>query len=158
MPKSSRVKHNAQPHWNKGLAIVLLIERVEIKSKVFRGFAMKHLCPNGSRSFLLLFFDFLKVLATFGTRPQQKPRENQQKQTFKRFSPSTSRFGSFVFFASSFFLLLLGEDKKNLSEHLWRSLIDTCISSFSEMLAFRIQFHCKVVLHIFSLKQLDAVK
>ena len=139
MPKSSRVKHNAKPHWNIRLAILVLIERVEIKSKVFRGFAMKHLCPNGSCSFLLLFF--LIFSATFVTRPQQKPRENQQKETLKRFSPSTSRFGSF--FCLLIFLLLLGEDKKNLSEHLWRSLIDTCISSYQRCWHFASNFIAK---------------
>ena len=129
-------------HWNIRLAILLLIECVEIKSKVFRGFAMKHLCPNGSCSFFLLFFDFLKVFATLGTRPQQKPPENQRKETFKRFSPSTSRFGSF-FFCILIFLLLLGEDKTNLSEHLWRKLIDTCISSYQRCWHFASNFIAK---------------
>ena len=136
-------------HWNIRLAILLLIEYVEIKSKVFRGFAMKHLCPNGSCSFFLLFFMiFSRFLPLLG----HDPNKNLEKTNEKKHSNVSGLVpaGLEVFFWPPHFFATFGRRQK---ESLRASLavFDRYLHLFvSEMLAFRIQFHCKVVLHIFS--------
>ena len=116
MPKSSRVKHNAQPHWNKGLAIVLLIERVEIKSKAFRGFAMKHLCPNGSRS-VLLFFIFSRFLPLLGQDPN-KNLEKTNKNKHSNVSALVPAGLEVLFFLPAQFFCYFWEKTKRISRSI----------------------------------------
>ena len=165
MLKSSRAKNNAQPHWNIRLAILLLIEHVEIKG--LQGFcnethfAMKHLCPNKSCIFCFCFL-FPQGFCYFWEKDQKTSRKptKTQKQTIKQqvwqvfFLPRFSRF-----FAT------FGRGQKE-SLRTYMAVFDRYLHLFvSEMLAFRDFCHpislqsSFMMFYVFSvLEQLDAVK
>lgn len=151
MPKSSRV-----PIGTYGLRFCCWLNVLRSNQRSSEGLQWNTCVPMGPAVFFFCFLIFSRFLPLLG----QDPNKNLQKTNEKKHSNVSALVpaGLEVFFLHPHFFATFGR-RQNESLRASLAEIDRYLHLFvSEMLAFRIQFHCKVVLHIFSLKQLDAVK
>ena len=143
MPKSSRV-----PIGTYGLQFCCWLNVLRSNQRSSEGLQWNTCVPMGPAVFFFCFLIFSRFLPLLG----QDPNKNLQKTNEKKHSNVSALVpaGLEVFFLHPHFFATFGR-RQNESLRASLAEIDRYLHLFvSEMLAFRIQFHCKVVLHIFS--------